>query len=95
MLVIKNNIMAANAARHLGQSYLQLAKSVERLSSGLRINSAKDDAAGLAVRELMRADIAVTQQGVRNAQDGISMLQTMEGALQTVDNVLVRTETAG
>lgn len=90
MLVIKNNIMAANAARHLGQSYDALAKSVERLSSGLRINSAKDDAAGLAVRELMRADIAVTQQGVRNAQDGISMLQTMEGALQTIDNALVR-----
>jgi flagellin len=90
MLVIKNNIMAANAARHLGRSYDALATSVERLSSGLRINSAKDDAAGLAVRELMRADIAVTQQGVRNAQDGISMLQTMEGALQTIDNSLVR-----
>jgi flagellin len=90
MLVIKNNIMAANAARHLGQSYDALAKSVERLSSGLRINSAKDDAAGLAVRELMRADTAVIQQGVRNAQDGISMLQTMEGAMQTIDNVLVR-----
>jgi flagellin len=90
MLVIKNNIMAANAARHLSQSYDSLSKSVERLSSGLRINSAKDDAAGLAVRELMRADVAVTQQGVRNAQDGISMMQTMEGALQTVDNVLVR-----
>jgi len=90
MLVIKNNLMAANAARHLSQSYDALGKSVERLSSGLRINSAKDDAAGLAVRELMRADIAVTQQGVRNAQDGISMLQTMEGALQTIDNALVR-----
>jgi flagellin len=90
MLVIKNNIMAANAARHLGQSYDALAQSVERLSSGLRINSAKDDAAGLAVRELMRADTAVIQQGVRNAQDGISMLQTMEGALQTIDNALVR-----
>ena len=90
MLVIKNNMMAANAARHLGQSYDALAKSVERLSSGLRINSAKDDAAGLAVRELMRADVGVIQQGVRNAQDGISMLQTMEGALQTVDNALVR-----
>jgi len=56
----------------------------------LRINSAKDDAAGLAVRELMRADVAVLQQGARNAQDGISMLQTMEGALQTIDNALVR-----
>jgi len=90
MLAIKNNIMAENAARHLGVSYDALAKSVERLSSGLRINSAKDDAAGLAVRELMRADIAVFQQGARNALDGISMLQTMEGTLQTVDDMLVR-----
>jgi len=90
MLAIKNNLMAVNAARHLGQSYNALASSVERLSSGLRINSAKDDAAGLAVRELMRADIAVIQQGTRNAQDGISMLQTMEGAMATIDDALVR-----
>jgi flagellin len=90
MLAIKNNVMATNAARHLAQSYDSLAKSVERLSSGLRINSAKDDAAGLAVRELMRADIAVLQQGTRNAQDGVSMLQTMEGAMGTVDSALVR-----
>ena len=90
MLAIKNNIMAANAARHLGVSYDALAKSVERLSSGLRINSAKDDAAGLAVRELMRADIAVLQQGSRNAMDGISMLQTFEGAMGTIDEALVR-----
>jgi len=90
MLAIKNNLMAANAARHLGVSYDALAKSVERLSSGLRINSAKDDAAGLAVRELMRADIAVLEQGSRNALDGISMLQTMEGAMGTIDEALVR-----
>jgi len=90
MLAIKNNLMAVNAARHLGQSYNALASSVERLSSGLRINSAKDDAAGLAVRELMRADIAVLNQGARNAQDGISMLQTMEGAMATIDDALVR-----
>lgn len=90
MLTIKNNIMSANAARHLGQSYDDLAQSVERLSSGLRINSAKDDAAGLAVRELMRADIAVLQQGARNALDGISMLQTFEGAMGTIDEALVR-----
>jgi len=90
MLAIKNNIMAANSARHLGRSYDALAKSVERLASGLRINTAKDDAAGLAVRELMRADIAVLQQGARNAQDGISMLQTAEGGMQTIDNLLVR-----
>ena len=90
MLAIKNNLMAVNAARHLGNSYNALATSVERLSSGLRINSAKDDAAGLAVRELMRADIAVIQQGARNAQDGISMLQTMEGAMAIIDDGLVR-----
>ncbi|MHC4171471.1 MAG: flagellin N-terminal helical domain-containing protein [Planctomycetota bacterium] len=90
MLAIKNNLMAENAARHLSRSYDALAKSVERLSSGLRINSAKDDAAGLAVRELMRADIAVLQQGSRNARDGISMLQTMEGAVAAIDEALVR-----
>lgn len=90
MLAIKNNLMAANAARYLGQSYDALATSVERLSSGLRINSASDDAAGMAVRELMRADIAVLQQGARNAQDGVSLLQTMEGALGVIDTLLVR-----
>jgi len=90
MLAIKNNLMAANAARYLGESYDALATSVERLSSGLRINSASDDAAGMAVRELMRADIAVLQQGTRNAQDGVSLLQTTEGALQVIDNLLVR-----
>ena len=90
MLAIRNNMMAANAARYLGSSYDALAQSVERLSSGLRINSAKDDAAGMAVRELMRADIAVLQQGSRNAQDGVSLIQTMEGAMATVDGALVR-----
>jgi flagellin len=90
MLAIKNNIMAESAARHLGRSYSALAQSVERLSSGLRINSAKDDAAGLAVRELMRADIAVLKQGTRNANDAISMLQTMEGALGSIDSILIR-----
>ena len=90
MLAIKNNIMAANAARHLGKSYDALSTSVERLASGLRINSARDDAAGLAVRELIRADIAVLQQGSRNASDGISMLQTMEGAMGVIDDSLVR-----
>lgn len=90
MLAIKNNLMSQNAARNLGTSYDSLSKSVERLSSGLRINSAKDDAAGMAVRELMRADIAVLDQGARNAQDGISMLQTMEGATATIDECLIR-----
>ena len=90
MLAIKNNLMAENAARHLGKAYDALATSVERLSSGQRINSAKDDAAGLAVRELMRADLAVIRQGSRNAGDAISMLQTFEGALASVDEALIR-----
>jgi flagellin len=90
MLAIKNNIMATNAARHLGISYDALAESVERLSSGLRINTAKDDAAGLAARELMRADIAVLQQGSRNALDGISLVQVAEGGMQTINDLLVR-----
>ena len=90
MLGIKNNLMADIAARHLNNSYTNLAKSVERLSSGLRINSAKDDAAGLAVRELIRVDVASLQQGSRNAADAVSMLQVAEGGLQVIDNILVR-----
>jgi len=90
MLGIKNNLMADAAARHLGQSYDALATSVERLSSGLRINGAKDDAAGLAVRELIRADVAALQQGSRNAADAVSMLQAAEGGLGVMDDILVR-----
>ncbi len=90
MLGIKNNLMADVAARHLGTSYDALATSVERLSSGLRINSAKDDAAGMAVRELIRADIAALRQGSRNAADAVSMLQSAEGGLGVMDDVLVR-----
>jgi flagellin len=90
MLAIANNMMAENAARYLGKSYDALATSVQRLSSGLRINSASDDAAGMAVSQSMKADVTVLDQGARNAQDGISMLQTMEGAMGTMDNALVR-----
>ena len=78
------------AARNLGVSYDALAVSTARLSSGLRINTAADDAAGLAVRETMRADIAVLNQGVRNAGDAISLIQTAEGALQVIDEKLIR-----
>ncbi len=95
MLAIKNNLMADNAARNLGTSYNQLAKSVERLSSGLRINSAKDDAAGLAVRELIRADVAALRQGSRNAGDAVSMLQSAEGGMAVIDNILVRMRELG
>ena len=90
MLGIKNNLMADVSARHLGRSYDALTLSVERLSSGLRINSAKDDAAGMAVRELIRADIAALRQGSRNAADAVSMLQSAEGGLGVMDDVLVR-----
>jgi flagellin len=89
-LVVNNNMMAANAARNLNTSYSSLSTSTERLSSGLRINSSSDDAAGLAVRELMRSDISTLNQGVRNANDGISMIQTADGALSVVDEKLIR-----
>jgi flagellin len=90
MLAIKNNLMAEQASRQMNKSYTALGKSVARLSSGLRITGASDDAAGLAVRELIRADVSVLRQGSRNAQDGISMLQTAEGALSVVDDILIR-----
>ena len=89
-LVINHNMMAMDAARNLSTVYSHLGRSMQRLSSGLRVNSAADDAAGLAVRELMRADIQVIGQGVRNANDGISMIQTAEGALGVIDEKLIR-----
>ncbi|MBI4795053.1 MAG: flagellin [Deltaproteobacteria bacterium] len=89
-LVINHNLMAMNAARSLSQTYGQLATSVQRLSSGLRVNSAADDAAGLAVREIMRTDIRVLNQGVRNANDAMSMIQTADGALSVIDEKLTR-----
>jgi flagellin len=78
------------AARFLAGSYDKLSKSIERLSSGLRINTAGDDAAGLAVREMARADIATAAQGVRNAADAISLIQTADGALAVIDAKLIR-----
>ena len=89
-LVINHNLMAMNANRNLSAAYGNLSTSVSRLSSGLRITTAADDAAGLAIRELMRADIASLNQGVRNANDAISMIQTADGALQVIDEKLIR-----
>jgi flagellin-like hook-associated protein FlgL len=83
-------MMAMNTARNLNNTYGRLASSVERLSSGLRINSAADDAAGLAIRELMRADISTMQQGIRNAADAISMIQTADGGMAVIDEKLTR-----
>jgi len=89
-LTIYNNIPALTVANNLSQHYSALQTSTQRLSSGLRINSAADDAAGLAIRELMRSDIASMNQGVRNANDAISLIQTADGALQVVDEKLIR-----
>ncbi|GFM37336.1 flagellin N-terminal helical domain-containing protein [Desulfovibrio psychrotolerans] len=89
-LIINHNMMAMNAARNLGSSYSGLSTSIRRLSSGLRVGNAADDAAGLAIRELMRADIASLNQGVRNANDAISLIQTADGALGVIDEKLIR-----
>ncbi|NCC23726.1 MAG: flagellin [Deltaproteobacteria bacterium] len=89
-LVINHNLMAMNATRNLSNAYNSLGVSTRRLSSGLRIGTAADDAAGLAIRELMRADIASMNQGIRNANDAISMIQTADGALGVIDEKLIR-----
>ena len=89
-LVINHNLAAMNSARNLNAHYSRLAQSTQRLSSGLRVNSAADDAAGLAIRELQRAEIATLRQGSRNASDAISLIQTADGALQVVDEKLIR-----
>ncbi|QJT07847.1 flagellin [Oceanidesulfovibrio marinus] len=89
-LVINHNLMATNAARNLRTSYGDLGTSVRRLSSGLRVGTAADDAAGLAIRELMRSDISALNQGVRNANDAISLIQTADGALGVIDEKLIR-----
>ena len=89
-IFINTNINSLNAQRNLGVTGMKMGKALERLSSGLRVNRAADDAAGLAISEKMRSQIRGTQQGLRNAQDGISMLQTAEGALNEVHNILQR-----
>ena len=89
-MYINHNQMASNVANTLTSHYGNLQTSTQRLSSGLRVNSAADDAAGLAIRELMRSDIAALNQGVRNANDAISLLQTADGALGVIDEKLVR-----
>ncbi len=88
--IINTNIMSLNAQRNLNASQNSLATSVQRLSSGLRVNSAKDDAAGLAIAERMNAQIRGMNVAARNANDGISMAQTAEGALGEMGNMLQR-----
>jgi flagellin len=92
-MVVQHNISAINANRYYGINNSKLSKSLEKLSSGYAINRAGDNAAGLAVSEKMRAQIAGINQGVTNAQDGISMIQTFEGALTETDSILQRMKT--
>ena len=89
-LVVNHNMMAANVARNLNAHYGNLSTSTQRLSTGQRINSAADDAAGMAIRELQRADIAALHQGARNANDAISLIQTADGAMGVIDEKLIR-----
>jgi flagellin len=88
--VINSNISSLNAQRNLNSSQASLATSLQRLSSGLRINSAKDDAAGLAISERFTTQIRGNEQAARNANDGISLAQTAEGDLNTISNNLQR-----
>ena len=89
-LRINNNIAAFNAYRNLSVTDSQMSKSLEKLSSGYRINRAADDAAGLAISEGLRSQIGGLKVAVRNAQDGISVIQTAEGALNEVHTLLQR-----
>ncbi|MCK9486278.1 MAG: flagellin [Dehalococcoidia bacterium] len=89
-VIINTNVAALNAQRNLGNTSAKMNKTLEKLSSGLRINRAADDAAGLAISEKMRSQVRGMQQGQRNALDGVSMLQTAEGALDEVHNILQR-----
>jgi flagellin len=89
-LRINTNISSLNAQRNLSNSTEALSRSLERLSSGLRITRASDDAAGLAISERLRAEVRAYEQASRNALDGISLLQVAEGALNEVSGILVR-----
>jgi flagellin len=92
-LTINSNISAMNSYRNLSSTQNSLSSSLEKLSSGLRINKAADDAAGLAISEGLRAQVNGTKQAVRNAQDGISVVQTAEGALTETHSILQRMRT--
>jgi flagellin len=89
-MTINTNVISLNAQRNSATSQMSLATSMERLSSGLRVNSAKDDAAGLAIADRMNAQVRGTTVAIRNANDGISLAQTAEGALSTITDALQR-----
>ncbi|MCB2039656.1 MAG: flagellin, partial [Rhodoferax sp.] len=88
--VINTNINSLTTQRNLSTSAASLTTSIQRLSSGLRINSAKDDAAGLAISERFTTQIRGLNQAARNANDGISLAQTTEGAMSGAGNILQR-----
>ena len=87
---INTNVSSINTQRHLANSTIAFGKSMEKLSSGLRINRAGDDAAGLAISEGLKSDIRALDQAARNAADGISMIQTGEGAMDEMSSILLR-----
>ena len=89
-LVINTNISSLNAQRNVGKTSMGLETSIQRLSTGLRINSAKDDAAGLGIVDRMTSQIRGLNQAVRNANDAVSLSQTAEGAMQESTNILQR-----
>jgi flagellin len=89
-LRVNTNVASLNAQRHLYDTTGRFQKSMERLSSGLRINRSGDDAAGLAISESLKSDIRALQQASRNAADGISLVQTAEGSLDEVNSILLR-----
>jgi len=90
MATINTNVNSLTAQRNLGMNANALSTSIQRLSSGLRINSAKDDAAGLAIAERFTSQIKGLNQAVRNANDGISLAQTAEGSLKASGDILQR-----
>lgn len=92
---VSTNIAAINAQRNLGGSQTNIQNSLAKLSSGSRINKAADDAAGLAISENLKAQIRSTRQANRNANDGISMVQTAEGGLNEIGNIIVRMRELG
>jgi flagellin len=89
-MMINTNVVSMNAQRNLTSSQASLATSMERLSSGLRVNSSRDDAAGLAIADRMNAQVRGITVAIRNANDGISLAQTAEGALSTMTDALQR-----
>src|SRR5271154_785592 len=94
-LRVSTNIAAVNAQRNLGTSQTNIQSSMAKLASGSRINKAADDAAGLAISENLKASIRSTRQATRNANDGISLVQTAEGGLNEIGNIIVRLRELG